>query len=43
MSEVIERYELWLKRGYTETPYWKNEMEWRKEVLEKIEELTKNN
>lgn len=39
MSEVIERYELWLKRGYTETPYFKNENEWRKELNDKINQL----
>lgn len=39
MSEVIQRYEDWLKRGYEPSPYFKNEQEWNKELQMKILEI----
>lgn len=39
MSEVIERYELWLSKGYVPNPYFKDGVKWRMEVQAKILEI----
>ena len=39
ISEIIQRYRIWLLNGIYATIYYRNEKEWRDEVNQKISEL----